>query len=315
MRPSRRSTRPVQARRGPLAESGLRVTDGGATVAAYDRTAGVAQQSWGGPRSGLVLTTSPAALYREIPASEAAFAKRALKSLGVTATWTLDPSPNVLLADAIPSPPASSSASRWLSACGRPCGNRCAGTLLANPKRGTVIAKRTEEAGGASWRVISRGGLLRRGQRLRERRSPHRPRERAGGDRPRRARDGASSDGLSAIAQDLRWEFGVQPAVTVPSTASTVDADRFRRGSRLVHQLGSSRSRAHHHAEAPTGRHAAGPAGPGLWQHSPRRAWTRYSRRASAGRDPASSCGRGIRQTGTVRAIRFSRVGNGKQVD
>jgi hypothetical protein len=118
----------------PLAATGLQVTDAGAVVAAYNPTAGVAQQAWDGPRSGLVVTASPPALYREIPIIGAAFARRALKSLGVTATWTVDPTPAVTLAEAIPSP---GELIRQTVAAPRatvPPVTQCAGALLANPK-------------------------------------------------------------------------------------------------------------------------------------------------------------------------------------
>lgn len=297
----------------PLAESGLRVTDGGVTVAAYDRTAGIAQQSWDGPWSGLVLTTSPAALYREIPASEAAVAKRALKSLGVTATWTLDPSPDVLLADAIPSPGELIRQSLAAPGAATLPVTQCAGTLLANPKRGTVIAKRTDEAGGASWRVIAGADYFGRdndyenGVLLLIHVNSH-------GTIDRVERGWASSDGLLAIAQDLRWEFGVEPAVTVPSTTSTVDADRFvaARASFISSDLRAvARTITRRPLRAATQQALRGRV---------------YGALSPSSLDPMFSSG--VRRTGssfvvwqrdttngTVQAIRFSRVGNGTQID
>jgi hypothetical protein len=296
----------------PLAETGVRVTASGTTVAAYNRTAAVVQQAWDGPGEGLVLTTSPPGLYREMPRDEAAFAKRALKKLGSTATWTLDPTPSVTLTDVIPSP--GDLIRTTLKAPGASLApvTQCASNLLANPERGTVFAQRTDDAGGTSWRVVAGADYLGlendydNGVLAIIRVNPQ-------GIIDRVERGWISSDGLSAIGQDLRWEYGVQPAVTVPPTASTVDWDRFvaARGSFISSDLQTfARATARRPLPAATQKALQ----------------TRVRNALAVARlDPMFPPGsRATRNgvivwqtdtaTGTVHAIRFSRPGNGTQV-
>lgn len=210
----------------PLAESGVRVTDAGTTVAAFNKPAGVVQQSWDGPGTGFILTTTPPALYREMPLSEARFAKRALKSLGSTATWTVDPTPAVTVADVLPSPGELIRTTLEAPRSTLPPASQCANTLLANPARGTAFAQRTDDASGTAWRVVAGADYFGldndydNGTLLIIRVNPQ-------GLIDRIERGWISSDGLFSLVQDLRWEFGVQPAITVPPTTSTVDADRF----------------------------------------------------------------------------------------
>lgn len=296
----------------PLAETGLRVTDAGEVVAAYNPAAGVVQQAWDGPRSGLVLTASPPTLYREIPIYGAAFARRALKSLGVTATWTVDPTPAVQIADAIPSPGELIRQTLAAPRAAIPPVTQCAGTLLANPKRGTVIVQRTDDASGTAWRVVAGADYFgldndyENGVLLVIHVNPQ-------GSIDRVERGWASSDGFSSLAQDLRWEYGVQPAITVPPTTSTVDADRLlaARASFITSDLRAiARTITRRPLPAATQRALFDRVYDSILPSSQDPMFPSGVRRTGSSfvvwqRDTA---------TGTVQAIRFSRVGNGKQV-
>lgn len=296
----------------PLAESGLRVTDAGTTVAAFNKPAGVVQQSWDVPGTGVIVTTTPPGLYREMPLYEARFAKRALKSLGSTATWTLDTTPAVTVADVIPSPGELIRTTLEAPRSTLPPASQCANTLLANPARGTAFVQRTDDASGTAWRVVAGADYFgldndyENGVLLIIRVNPQ-------GLIDRIERGWISSDGLFSLGQDLRWEFGVQPTITVPAASSTVDWDRFvaARASFITSDLRTiARTITRRPLPAATQR--------ALFDRV-------YDSILPSSQDPMFPSG--VRRTGTsfvvwqrdtttdtVQAIRFSRVGNGKQV-
>ncbi len=210
----------------PLAESGMRVSDTEAVVAAYNPVTGVATQTWNGLGEGLVVTGSPVRLYQQMSLYESDFSKRALKKLGSSAKWTVDPTPDQTIADLIPSP--GELIRRMLKAPRHAIApmTQCANTLLENPLGGFVWTQRTDEAGGTTWRILAGAdyyGLdpdYENGVLMAVHVTPQ-------GTIERVERGWSSSDGFWSLGQDLRWEYGVQPAITVPAANTTVDRDRF----------------------------------------------------------------------------------------